>query len=55
MEITRMVMQGLIGDIILRLGITFILMGVYMMLHSTIEIKTKLQIEIEKQLGFSID
>jgi len=50
-----MVMKGLIGDIILTLGFTFMLMGIYIMLHSTIEIKSKLQIEIENHLRFSID
>jgi hypothetical protein len=38
-------MHGLIGDIILRVGITMMILGMYMMLHSMFEIRSTLDIE----------
>jgi len=38
-------MHGLIGDIILRVAITMMILGIYMMLHSMFEIRSTLDIE----------
>jgi len=38
-------MHGLIGDIILRVAITLMILGLYMMLQSMFEIRSTLDIE----------